>query len=210
MAKKKYCIKKLYWQRNKYCHHDDTKFKDEWQLEVYLYALGLMKKFNLQSVIDIGCGSGYKLITYLGDYETIGIELPENVAWLQEKYPQRNWQVAEFSWGGNFSADLIICADVIEHLVDPEELLEFINNIKNWQYCVISTPCRTLRFLTWKDVVRMRWVRLLWGPPGQRAHIREWSLKEFNRYISQYFNVVEHKITNVAQRTQMVVCRPKS
>jgi SAM-dependent methyltransferase len=191
-------------------HHDDRKFKDEWQLEVYLYALGMMKKYNLNSIIDIGCGSGYKLITYLGEYDTLGIELPENVAWLQEKYPNRKWLSVEFSEGEKLklAADLVICADVIEHLVEPNELLSFIKSI-NHKYCIISTPCRSLRFLTWRDFLRLRWVRKLFGPPGQLAHVREWSFKEFRNYISLHLNIIEQKITNLTQATQMVVCKPK-
>ncbi len=209
MVKKRYCIKKTYIIREQYCHHDDTKFKDEYQLEVYLYALGLMKKYNLQSILDIGCGSAYKLITYLGEYDTIGLELPQNVQWLQEKYPDRKWLVSDFDMGKSLKADVVICADVIEHLVDPDELLKFIKDI-SFKYLILSTPCRSIRFLSWRDFIKMRWVRKVWGPPGQRAHMREWSFKEFYQYISSHFVILEHKITNVSQATQMVVCCPKN
>jgi hypothetical protein len=75
----RYCIKRLYRARRHYHHHDDSSLEDQWQLEVYLCALGLMKKHGLRSVIDIGCGSAYKLVTYLGDYDTVGLELPVNI-----------------------------------------------------------------------------------------------------------------------------------
>lgn len=209
MNKKRYYIKRLYINRSSYTHHNDISFQDEYQLEVYLFALGLMKKHNLKSVIDIGCGSGYKLVTYLGEYDTLGIELPENVAWLKKTYPERKWEAVDFGGGENLSADVVICADVIEHLVDPDELLDFIKKIR-WQYCIFSTPCRSLRFLSWRDILRLRWVRKIWGPPGQRAHVREWSYEELNRYLSQHFIVTDHRVTNINQTTQMVVCKPKS
>ena len=64
MGNKRYAIKRIYRARSAYHHFDDSGREDEWQLEVYLHALGLMKKHNLKSVIDVGCGSAYKLITY--------------------------------------------------------------------------------------------------------------------------------------------------
>jgi len=60
------CIKRLYRARHKYDYCDQIGREDAWQVEVYLHALGLMKKNNFTSVIDIGCGSAYKLLTYLG------------------------------------------------------------------------------------------------------------------------------------------------
>ena len=102
-------------------------------MEVYLYALGLMKKYGFNSIIDIGCGSAYKLVTYLGDYETIGIEVPETYEWL----------ISDFSTGKTLSADLIICSDIIEHLIDPYELIKFIKDI-SFKYLLISTPSRDL------------------------------------------------------------------
>jgi 2-polyprenyl-3-methyl-5-hydroxy-6-metoxy-1,4-benzoquinol methylase len=126
-----------------------TASQDQWQLEVYLHALGLMKKHNLESVVDIGCGSAYKLITDLGDYKTIGLELPENVRLLQKQYPARKWQVSDFSTRHDISADVVICSDIIEHLVDPDELIEFIKGIP-FKYLILSTPNRELLYRPWK------------------------------------------------------------
>ena len=93
---KKYCINDSYQARTQYHHYDDSLLEDEWQLEIYLHALGLMKKNKFKSIVDIGCGSAYKLITYLGDYQTIGLELPVNVQKLQKKYPERKWEYLMF------------------------------------------------------------------------------------------------------------------
>jgi hypothetical protein len=200
MSRERYCIKRLYRTRGKYHHFDDTTQKDEWQLEVYLQALGLMKKYGMNSIIDIGCGSAYKLITYLGDYETIGIELLQTCEWLTEKYPDKNWLVSDFTIGKKLSADLIICADVIEHLVDPDELINFINDI-SFKYLIISTPSRNL--------LSRPWQKGFWGPPPNPVHIREWSFNEFHKYISIRFDIIDHRITNLAQATQMVICKSK-
>lgn len=169
-------------------------------MEVYLHALELMKKHKMTSVIDIGCGSAYKLLTYLGDYETIGIELPQTYDWLTEHYPDKKWLLSDFKIGSELSADLVICADVIEHLTDPDELVVFIDDI-HFKILVMSTPSRNLLYCPWQ--------RGFWGPPRNPSHLREWSFNEFHKYVSTHFDVIEHTITNSSQATQMVVCKPK-
>jgi hypothetical protein len=200
MSQERYCIKRLYFPRRAYRHFDDTGLKDEWQLEVYLFALGLMKKHGLKTVLDIGCGSAYKLLTYLGEYETTGLEMPKTHAWLVDQYPARKWLVSDFSAGKGLAADVIICADVIEHLVDPDQLVNFISEI-SFKYLVISTPNRDLLYRPWNIGY--------WGPPYNWSHMREWAYGEFREYLSQRFRVVDHRIPNFAQATQMIICMPR-
>ena len=47
------------------------------------------------------------------------------------------------------------------------------------------------------------------GPPDNPHHCREWTQQEFNNYISSRFTIIEHKITNQKQKTQMIVCQNK-
>jgi len=198
--KKRYCIKISYQTRDKYHHYNDLTLEDEWQLEVYLHALGLMKKYGLNSVVDIGCGSAYKLITYLGEYQTIGLEVPDNVKSLKEKYPDKQWEVSDFNADLHITADVVICSDVIEHLIDPDDLLGFIKRI-SYKYLILSTPDRSLIYKPWN--------KGYWGPPKNPAHQREWSFDEFRKYISAHFDIIDHRVTNLHQWTQMIICRPK-
>lgn len=198
---KKYCIKDSYQARAQYHHYDDSALEDEWQLEVYLHALGLMKKHNLNSIVDIGCGSAYKLITYLGEYETIGLELPMNVEKLKIKYPERTWMLSDFTINPDIDTDVIVCSDVIEHLVDPDKLLDYIKGIK-YKYLVLSTPDR--------DLVYSPSAKGYSGPPANEAHVREWNYNEFGNYIAKHFNVIDQRVTNLGQFTQMIICQPKA
>jgi hypothetical protein len=197
-VKKRYGIRRLYRAGSTYVHHDDSGYQDEWQLEIYLHALGLMKKHRLKSVIDVGCGSGYKLVTYLGEYETLGLELPVNVDQLVRWYPERRWSSVDFSSPPTFVPDVVICADVIEHLPDPDVLLGFLKCIPH-RFIVLSTPVRNLLYRPWHAG--------FWGPPPNPAHQREWTFREFRRYIGGQFEVLDHRVTNLQQATQMIVCR---
>jgi len=195
--RKTYNIDPRYAARIEYHHYDDQGAEDEWQLEVYLHALGLMVKNGWQSVADFGCGSGFKLMTYLKNYQTVGYELDVNVQALKHKYPDRDWRVSDFSKVNDIEADVIICSDVIEHLVDPDLLVEYLKN-QSFKVLLLSTPVRELVYDE-QDPARF-------GPPRNYAHQREWSFTEFRHYIEQSFDVIDHRITNHHQATQLITC----
>ena len=167
-------------------HYVDMYETDRSQKEVYLYSKKLMEEKNLTSVIDVGCGSAYKLVNYLGHYKTTGIETEPCISFLRQKYPERTWlDSGESEKSFNFvdlSSDLVICSDVIEHIIDPDELVKFLLSI-NTSYYVISTPCRL-------KLVEHHGRRYL-DPPINSAHVREWTMEEFKKYISQQFTIIE-------------------
>ena len=49
-----------------------------------------MEMHRFSTVYDIGCGSGFKLIKYLGHYETVGFDVEPTVSFLAgAEYPLR-------------------------------------------------------------------------------------------------------------------------
>ena len=192
---KQYEIKRGYTSRDCYYHFDATQATDEAQKEVYLSAKWMMQEHGLTSVVDVGSGSGYKLTHILGYFETVGMDLAETYAHLVKTYPDRRW--LNVDEGIDFEAlegDLVVCSDVIEHVVDPDALLNDIKKIRGLKYVVISTPER--------DLCRGR---LHYGPPGNPSHQREWNCREFYAYISRHFDVVLHQVSNIQQDTQMII-----
>jgi Methyltransferase domain len=198
MTHDRYGIRRLYRTRSEYVHYDDSTSTDGWQLEVYLHALGLLIKHDLRSIIDVGCGSGFKLVTYFRQFDTLGIELPANVERLRTLYPDSRWQESDFRSGAEFSADCAICADVIEHVVNPDEVMQFLSALRV-KYLILSTPARNVLYKRW-------WRTGYWGPPRNPAHQREWSFKEFRHYIGRHLPILDHRVTNLAQATQMIIC----
>lgn len=180
--KKTYCIKEKYKHRTTYTHYSDIGLEDQYQDEVYQKALQVMKKNNLKTVFDVGCGSAFKLIKYFSDYDFTGAEIEPTLSWLKKQYPKNNWIKSDFS--KPVETDLFICSDVIEHLIDPDELIMFFKNSK-FKYMVLSTPER--------EAVQIYQRGLLWdGPPLNPAHTREWSFSEFYQYISKEFKITQH------------------
>lgn len=187
-----YFIKEGYEVRTENQFFDDTPFEDEFQKPVYEYATDLALRKGYRSVIDLGCGSGFKLMKYFRHLETIGIDLPQTVDFLVKKYPDRRWEVFSPSLPLP-SYDLVICADVIEHLLHPEALLDYIS-LLGPRSIVISTPDRDRLE---KGIID--------GPPRNIHHVREWNSEEFNAFVSDRFYVEAHLIEDNA--TQLVELR---
>lgn len=192
-----YCIKAGYHEADAIESFDDRANTDQWQLEVYKSAYSLSKKIDGKSVIDVGCGSAFKLLNLFNDLETTGIELKDVYDWLLASYPLKKWMAFENTDPGRLHADLIICSDVIEHIKNPDELMDFLKKI-NFRFLVLSTPERN-SVRGKKD----------FGPPENTSHYREWNAGEFREYVSQWFAVHEQIISNDKSVSQILFCSKK-
>jgi UDP-N-acetylglucosamine transferase subunit ALG13 len=187
-----YGITTAYLPNRKYFPFDDRANTDFFQDEVYQTAQRFMSAQGLSGVLDVGCGSAYKLIKYFADEETLGLELPETLAFLQGKYPDRQWALSDFENPPQEEFGLTICSDVIEHLLDPDALLAFFTYV-NCEYFLLSTPERGRLGLTARFRPRSPW------------HLREWTQEEFIDYLSQQFEVVESGL--LGHHDQYVIMR---
>lgn len=183
-----------YSSNNNPSHHNDELWTDEGQKEVYEYCYNFMKDNNLLNVVDVGCGSGYKLINILGKYNTIGIETEPCYSMLKQKYPLRKWLLSGesektfLSYDELNNIDMVICSDVIEHIVNPNILLEYLLSL-NSKYYIVSTPCRNIlcNHSKFSNVYKNSWN----GPPINSCHVREWTMEEFKSYINNKFDIID-------------------
>ncbi len=58
----KYFIEKTYVERLNNEHYDDRSLKDAFQKDVYALALEFALAHGAQDIVDVGCGSGFKLV----------------------------------------------------------------------------------------------------------------------------------------------------
>lgn len=180
---KTYCIRDGYIHATSIRHFDDRVNEDRWQDEVYKIAKRMLTERDLKSVLDIGTGSGFKLMKYFKDYKTTGMELEPCLSFLKDKYPDRVWLHSDFNTPQVYGDhDLIICSDVIEHLEDPDDLMNFLSSL-NWKILVLSTPDR--EYLGQLNSEREK------GPPWNPCHYREWTKDELIEYLSKHMNVIE-------------------
>ena len=145
-----------------------------WQPDVYEFADRLAQRLGCQRLIDLGCGNGQKLASFSERYETVGVDFGGNIDTAKTSFPSLNWIEHDFSNALEFSnlfeeSSLFICSDVVEHLLNPVQLLDQISNILSDSFgIVISTPDRD----------RARGPENL-GPPENPAHTMEWNFEEF-------------------------------
>ena len=189
---KKYGIKSGYFHRNKIIHFDDSNNKDEWQKEVYEFAFDYYNQNKFTSIIDIGCGSAYKLLKYFQDQQFIGVEVEPTLQNLKKLYPDKVW--LNFFEIKDISVDLVICSDVIEHIENPAEFIDFLNRNINFKKIIISTPERDLMHS-----------KLHYGPTKNICHYREWNSKELKNFLASYLIIESHHISNRKQATQVIL-----
>lgn len=191
------CIHPHYDSRSDPISFDDRPMRDEWQDAVYAIARDIAVGRGYRSVVDYGCGSGFKLMKYFSGYETVGYELEPTLSFLNKTFPDRRWQDDD---PYQFRCDMLICADVIEHMYDPVSLLKKIAD-SPLQLAIISTPSL--------EILSERGESPRLGPPDNRSHVNEWTTREFRDFVAMHLKVLYHAVVSVEQGTQMIVARPK-
>jgi len=191
-----YGIRAGYKHRLENRQWNDHGTRGRFQKPVYELTRDLMTREGLRSVLDIGCGSGWKLVHILGGFDTTGTDLPVNLDSCREQYPDRKWLLSDLSKPCPLrSVDVVMSADVIEHIPDPDILMDYLAGIE-CKWIVLSTPDR--------DRARGKGAM---GPPANEHHVREWNPEEFHNYVSQWCDIAE---THAMQEsTHTVVCRPR-
>jgi SAM-dependent methyltransferase len=169
-------IKAGYAHRVEPAYYHDQDGAIVYQPHVYALAAHVAERAEAVRIIDVGCGSGGKLVNLSHRYNLVGVDTAANLARLRERLPQATAIDADLERGIPARVKelaegcVVICSDVVEHLRNPRRLLEDLREVSSHAACVlISTP----------DRVRARGVGDL-GPPANDAHTREWSIEEFD------------------------------
>jgi SAM-dependent methyltransferase len=101
-------------------------------------------------VLDVGCGTGSNASWYRrhGAREIVGVELDDasaaRAAKVFDRVVRGTIEEAIDELDGSF--DLIVCADVLEHLVDPWALVTHLNRLTN-RSTVLAVSIPNIRFL---------------------------------------------------------------
>lgn len=162
-----------------------------YQWAAYEYARELARRAEARTIVDIGCGVATKLAAlFAGEFDVFGVDQPTAVDACRRlgrpgTYVAENFEAPTFSVLDVVSSvDMVICSDVIEHLLDPDALLEYVRRLAGPNtIIVITTPDRNA----------------LHGggnlAPTNPAHVREWERDEFRRYLeASGFQIQEQRL----------------
>ncbi|MBI1942437.1 MAG: class I SAM-dependent methyltransferase [Betaproteobacteria bacterium] len=195
---RRYCIKPEYRPNLAAGHAGAAGEPDYWtperialasryQYDVYRIAAELMGGAEVASVLDVGSGPPVKLKALLPEKPLVLhlVDQAQSALLAAKLLPQAVFTAADLETidldlGRRF--DLAICADVIEHLRDPDPCLAFIRrHLAPGGALLISTPER--------DILRGLDCRSCPHP----MHVREWNRDEFARFLqSRNWQVLSH------------------
>lgn len=155
------------------------------QYHVYAWAARIIGERALASLLDIGCGPGTKLASLIAPVcdDIEGIDQPAGVAAAERlgapgTYRSVDLETPEVAPWRAF--DLVLSADVIEHLLDPDPMLDLIRACCHaGSLVLLSTPCRA----------RLHGRGCM--ASNKPEHVREWASGEFVRYLESRGFVVE-------------------
>lgn len=94
-------------------------------------------------VLEIGCGNGYwaKFLRDIGVKKYLGFDVSETATMkAQEKIPEYTFMVGGIDTFPKIDADIILCIDVLQHLVDYEVYrmaIEYLQRAK--EYAIATT-----------------------------------------------------------------------
>ena len=165
------------------------------QYPVYLLCRDLLRARGARSFLDVGSGPGSKLAELIAPLcsDLVLIDQPSSREIVARELPSAVFHGAdldalELDLERRF--DLIVCADVLEHLKRPDGCLRFIHaHLAPGGRAVLSTPERD--HLRGRDCVTS----------PHPDHVREWNSAEFRAFVERCGLVVERQLLLPQVRT---------
>ncbi len=158
-------------------------------------------RFLKNEIIDVGCGSGeIDVILAMKGYNLTAIDIsPIAIKMAQEyinNYPELKQKVNYISgdieniiFGKKFSTAII--SHTLEHVISPEKMMEKVLTIlEPGSYILVAVPNRK----AWND----------------RTHLRYYSKRTLNRFLSRYSPVLETRIDKIEKMIYAVLKTPGS
>jgi|SRR6185437_1384835 len=174
------------------------------QPDVYTLA-EFLAEITGGEIIDVGCGWGDKLAGIHERHPSwglLGIDYGDNIAHCRDAYTWGTWIDADLEEIERIDARgaIVVCSDVVEHLVDPRPLLHALRDSQATAI-ILSTPERDVQHGAHHN-----------GPSPNLCHVREWNVAEFREFLTgEGLNVRHQGLTRGHDQswimpTQLAIC----
>lgn len=158
------------------------------------------------SVLELGCGEGFvsgQLSARQKDGAYVGVDANEaDLANLRAKFPfveAHHGSIYDLSFLER-TFDVVVCAEVLEHLTDPDAALAQITSVRP-SWVVLSVPHEPWFCLSnlarGKNIARLG---------NDEDHANLWGRRGFRRLVDQHLTVERHE---TSYPWQLVLARPK-
>ncbi len=146
---------------------------------------------GIRSALEIGSGEGY-ILSYVHaarpDLRLTGSDLTVEMAQVgRAQMGQADWCVTrgEQLPFGESQFDLCLACEVLEHVPEPEAVLEEMGRVTR-DYIIVSVPDEPL----WRvlNVMRGRYLGEWGNTPG---HLHHWSAKDIRRAVGKHLKVLQ-------------------
>jgi SAM-dependent methyltransferase len=175
-----YFLPESYESRGEPEYFVDEGLNAVWQPDLYPEAATVARRLGSRRIIDVGCGTAAKLAALHPEFEIVGVDFGSNIEACIARYDFGTWLDVDLDTAHDLGYDdvagaVIVCGDVIEHLVHPERLLQMLRGALDAGAATVflSTPDRELI----NESGHL-------GPPPNPAHVREWSTSEIAKFMS--------------------------
>lgn len=140
-----------------------------------------------KSILDLGCGTGFNYAYATGKLasgEVLGVDISSSaVAYAKQAYPSGSFlrgDICSASFDcGTDRWDTVVCCEVIEHVNQPDALLETIyRHLRPSGVAFISTPNRPV------------FSRNHEPSPVNHTHLKEYTESEFRSMLVRHFSSI--------------------
>lgn len=166
--------------------------------------LAEIKNLGINSLLDIGCGTGY-ITQKLKDYvpTCIGCDIDTNRVILAKKYINCDISLVVADAVNlpfkNSYFDVVTAIEILEHISNIEVFLEELKRVSN-DYILITVPNEPLFRLA--NLSRGKNLKHFGNPEG---HIHHFNKNTFGSLLSEYYSEVKINVNSVFWL--MAVCR---
>lgn len=151
----------------------------------------LLEGLGPQCILEVGCGEGevlYRLDQRFPTASASGMDLSYDT--LLEAKRRFDTQTVVCGSASNLPYDsgrfdLVVCVEVLEHVLDPERVLRELRRVASG-HLLVSVPQEPL----WRilNMARGAYWTSLGNTPG---HLHHWSSREFRRLLEGFFRLEE-------------------
>ncbi len=138
-------------------------------------ALAIIKQYNPQTILDVGCGLGY-LLSFLKEYDAEGVEISDFAREIAEKRTGK--KVYKTVKEIKKKYDLLMFYDSFEHIKDQDELFKDINQLLNKNGKVIVIMPASDSWIT--RIMGKHWIEY------KKDHVLFYSRKAFKMQLEKY------------------------